>query len=124
MQYSRNTILYFICCISILIISCGDDGSLPLTESTEPIDDIFTISEWDLIKSLSPLPDNPPPSPTNRVADNAKASKLGQMLFFDERFSKDATVACATCHSPFHGFADIEATSLGNGRGPEMLQHY
>ncbi|RKU28727.1 hypothetical protein C6497_08180 [Candidatus Poribacteria bacterium] len=117
MQFSRNTIFFFICCISMFIISCGDDGSLPLTESTEPIDDIFTVSEWDKIKSLSPLPDNPPPSPTNRVADNANASKLGQMFFFDERFSKDATIACATCHSPFHGFADVEATSLGNGRG-------
>ena len=30
---------------------------------------------------------------------------------------KDGTVACATCHSPFHGFADVEATSLGAGRG-------
>ena len=39
------------------------------------------------------------------------------MFFFDTRFSKDGTVACATCHSPFHGFADVEATSLGEGRG-------
>ena len=39
------------------------------------------------------------------------------MLFFDTRFSKDGTVACATCHSPFHGFADVESTSLGAGRG-------
>ena len=39
------------------------------------------------------------------------------MFFFDTRFSKDGTVACATCHSPFHGFADVEATSLGAGRG-------
>ena len=42
---------------------------------------------------------------------------MGQMFFFDTRFSRDGTVACATCHSPFHGFADVEATSLGAGRG-------
>ena len=39
------------------------------------------------------------------------------MFFFDARFSKEGTISCATCHSPFHGFADVEATSLGNKRG-------
>ena len=70
-----------------------------------------------MIQRLSPLPEAPPPNPTNRVADNPEAAQLGQMFFFDTRFSKDGTVACATCHSPFHGFADVEATSLGAGRG-------
>ena len=80
-------------------------------------DDIFTAREWGVIQRLSPLPEAPPPNPTNRVADNPEAAQLGQMFFFDARFSKDGTVACATCHSPFHGFADVEATSLGAGRG-------
>ena len=79
--------------------------------------DIFTEREWAIIQTLSPLTATPPPSPTNRFSDNRDAARLGQMFFFDERFSKDGTVACATCHSPFHGFADVEATSLGAGRG-------
>ena len=79
--------------------------------------DIFTAREWNVIERLSPLPEVPPPNPTNRVADDPAAAQLGQMFFFDTRFSKEGTVACATCHSPFHGFADVEATSLGAGRG-------
>ena len=83
----------------------------------EQADDIFTDREWSVIQRLSPLPEVPPLNTTNRVADNREAAQLGQMFFFDTRFSKDGTVACATCHSPFHGFADVEATSLGAGRG-------
>ena len=88
-----------------------------MTAVPEKEDDIFTEREWAVIQRLSPLPENPPPNPTNRVADDPVAAQLGQAFFFDTRFSRDGTVACATCHSPFHGFADVEATSLGAGRG-------
>ena len=108
---------WIICCITMTFIGCGDEDSLPINEDIETEVDIFTKREWAIIQRLSPLPATPPPNPTNRVADDPQAAKLGQMLFFDERFSKDGTVACATCHSPFHGFADVEATSLGAGRG-------
>ena len=79
--------------------------------------DLFSQDEWEAVMSLSPLPDAPPPNPTNRVADNPAAARLGHKFFFDFRFSKEGTIACSTCHSPFHGFADIEATSLATGRG-------
>ncbi len=109
--------IWIICCITIIGIGCGDEGSLPINEGTETEVDIFPEREWKVIQGLSPLPATPPPNPTNRVSDSPDAARLGQMFFFDERLSKDGTVACATCHSPFHGFADVEATSLGGGRG-------
>ena len=115
MKLIRPITIWMIFCITISLTGCGDDDSLPIDIGTEV--DIFTQREWAVIQRLSPLPATPPPSPTNRAADNADAARLGQMLFFDERLSKDGTVACATCHSPFHGFADVEATSLGAGRG-------
>ena len=117
MQHICLITLWIICCITISLIGCGDESSLPINENIETEVDIFTKREWAVIQRLSPLPAKPPPNPTNRVADNPDAARLGQMFFFDERFSKDGTVACATCHSPFHGFADVEATSLGAGRG-------
>lgn len=40
---------------------------------------------------------------------------LGKKLYFDARLSKDGTVACASCHNPFHGFADPGRTSKGVG---------
>ena len=117
MKLTRSITLWIICCITIFFIGCGDESSLPINEDIKKEVDIFTEREWAVIQRLSPLPATPPPNPTNRVADNPDAARLGQMFFFDERFSKDGTVACATCHSPFYGFADVEATSLGVGRG-------
>jgi cytochrome c peroxidase len=38
---------------------------------------------------------------------------LGRQLFFDPRLSGDATLSCATCHSPEHGWADGLALSKG-----------
>ncbi|MYB96700.1 cytochrome-c peroxidase [Candidatus Poribacteria bacterium] len=109
-----------LCIISsgaLFLYGCSDEKAPEMAAFPEQVDDIFTAREWNVIQRLSPLPEAPPPNPTNRVADDPEAAQLGQMFFFDVRFSKDGTVACATCHSPFHGFADVEATSLGAGRG-------
>lgn len=40
---------------------------------------------------------------------------LGKLLYFDPRISKDKTISCASCHNPYHGFADPAATSAGVG---------
>jgi len=45
----------------------------------------------------------------------AEKIELGRLLYFDTRFSKDKTVSCATCHNPYHGFADPGPTSKGVG---------
>jgi cytochrome c peroxidase len=64
----------------------------------------------------SPLPP-PPPDTTNRVADDPRAAKLGQRLFFDKRLSATGEIACATCHDPARGFADGKQVFEGLGRG-------
>jgi cytochrome c peroxidase len=46
---------------------------------------------------------------------NADKIALGKLLYFDKRLSKDMTIACASCHNPFHGFADPSRTSSGVG---------
>jgi cytochrome c peroxidase len=43
---------------------------------------------------------------------------LGKVLYFDPRLSKDGTIACASCHDPFHGFTDPERASKGVGNQP------
>ena len=77
-----------------------------------------------------------PPDPTNALADSPAAATLGQQLFFDARFSgpllvgdngsngatgpagASGTVACASCHDPARGGADVRSrpgnTSLGS----------
>jgi cytochrome c peroxidase len=41
--------------------------------------------------------------------------ELGKMLYFDKRISKDATIACASCHDPAKGFTDQKPFSSGVG---------
>jgi cytochrome c peroxidase len=53
--------------------------------------------------------------PSNRVADDPRAAKLGHRLFFDASLSATGAVACATCHRPERAFSDGLATSVGVG---------
>lgn len=82
---------------------------------------IFTKQEWKDIQALSPLPD-PPTDPTNRLDGNPAAIALGQMLFFETRYSTALKVAshhgavgdkqkisCVSCHDPNGGFSDTKS---------------
>lgn len=60
------------------------------------------------IGSLPPLS----PDPTNAVADDQRAAKFGQQLFFDTRLSVNAAISCSTCHQPERRFTD----GLSKGR--------
>jgi len=64
----------------------------------------------------SPLP-APQADPTNRVADDPDAMRLGWALFYDTRFSKDGSVSCATCHDPSKAFSDGRTISRGMSDG-------
>jgi cytochrome c peroxidase len=63
------------------------------------------------LTALEPVPADP----TNRVADDPRAVRLGERLFFDTRLSSDGKVACGTCHQPDRDFQD--GTALGQGVG-------
>ncbi len=52
--------------------------------------------------------------PENNPLSTAKV-ELGKLLYFDSRLSKDNTISCASCHNPYHGFADPAPTSKGVG---------
>jgi cytochrome c peroxidase len=44
---------------------------------------------------------------------SAEKAELGRYLYFDRRLSADATVSCASCHDPQHGFTDGAPLSTG-----------
>lgn len=54
---------------------------------------------------------------SNNVADNPKAKKFGRQLFFDERFSHNSKISCATCHIPEQYFTDGLVTAAGAQAG-------
>lgn len=88
---------------SVPSLPTGERGPGPLP---------FTPGELNAVLSLSPLPPVPP-DPTNRVADNPGAVRLGQWLFFDRRLSADGTIGCVSCHDPAQGWSDGRALSVG-----------
>ena len=63
------------------------------------------------LSALEPLPADP----TNRVADDPRAARLGERLFFDARLSANGKVSCGTCHQAERDFQD--GTPLGLGVG-------
>lgn len=83
----------------LLLVSCADPA--PALEL-----------DWELIGTLSPMPDAPA-DPTNAVAEDDAAADLGQHLYFDEALSLDGSVSCATCHDPEKGFADEKELAEG-----------
>ena len=78
--------------------------------------DGWSAAQLDELRSLSLTALDPVPAdPTNRVADDPRAARLGERLFFDTRLSSDGKVACGTCHQPDRDFQD--GTALGRGVG-------
>ena len=118
-MYMYTAFVFLLCSIALCFVGCDENVGdiLSQIEPTTQTPDFFSVEEWEIIISLSPLPDAPPPNPTNRFADDPMAAELGQRFFFDFRFSKHGTIACSTCHSPFYAFADIESTSFATDRG-------
>lgn len=58
---------------------------------------------------------NLPEDPSNKVADDLRAAKLGHQIFFDKRFSGNGEVGCVTCHDPDNHFTDGKALAVGMG---------
>lgn len=60
-------------------------------------------------------PASAPLDPTNRVADDPRAARLGQFLFFDKRLSRNRDLACVSCHDPELAFCDGKPLARGLG---------
>lgn len=71
----------------------------------------LTEDMLDLLRQMATLP-APPPSPTNRYADDPRAAALGERLFNDPGFSAGG-VSCASCHEATRDFTDGRPVGLG-----------
>lgn len=74
----------------------------------------LSAEERQRILQHAPLPALPA-EPTNHVADDPAAARLGQFLFYDTRFSANGQIACATCHPAGDAWADGKRLSQGVG---------
>ena len=69
--------------------------------------------EWDQTPYALNIGQLPPPV---IAADNAltqQGVKLGRMLFYEKKLSKDNSMACASCHRQEHAFSDTNQFSIG-----------
>jgi cytochrome c peroxidase len=111
--------------VGLWLSGCADD---------ELVDNIFNGPEWEKVNGFAPLKE-PPPSPTNRFAEDDRAAVLGQKLFFEKRYSGPITLAhptseglvgeagkfaCVSCHDPKRWFIDTRSMpdkcSVGAGQ--------
>ncbi len=91
-------------------------GTLMLLGVTVAAAGGWTPAQLDELRSLSlGALEAVPADPTNRVADDPRAARLGERLFFDTRLSADGQVACGTCHQPDRDFQDGIALARGVG---------
>lgn len=58
----------------------------------------------------------PPDDPSNAYDTDPRAARLGRAIFFDQRFSQNGKLACATCHQPALSFQDGKPTAEGLGK--------
>ena len=91
--------------VLLVVMVQVSDASRPDRLVAEPLTQgLWTAEAWAKARRFSPLPPVPA-DPTNALADNLAAARLGHRLFFDPRLSPQG-IACATCHEPKKGFAD------------------
>ena len=93
--------------------------AIDLPEGRDTTAFLLRLDQWSredktVIESLRLRPDaEPPPSKSNRFADNPDAAALGKSLFFDTRFSINGDLSCASCHEPERYFTDGKARGEG-----------
>jgi cytochrome c peroxidase len=103
--------------VSLFSIPAGADekqGSKPEKEarmlhgwSKEELRVLRSLS----LSALPPLPKDP----SNIFADDLRAIALGRKIFFDEKFSANGKISCATCHQPLVSFTDKLPLAKGMG---------
>lgn len=114
-----STSLYVLCAAG-----CGGTREAP----SDPGRVDVSPEEWRALRELLLASDDAPPDPTNRFADEPRAMRFGQKLFFYRGFAgpllesdndggpeslgtrgDTGRVACAGCHLPDAGFVDTRS---------------
>jgi cytochrome c peroxidase len=83
-----------------LMVACGNDDP----------DEVVVIDETPYVLEYGAFP--APTLPTDNPL-TVQGVKLGRMLFYEKRLSKDGTQACAGCHRQPDGFSDTSRFSIG-----------
>jgi cytochrome c peroxidase len=99
----KSFALVFMFCL--LIQACKEDeGPAEVTESGASYDDTpYNLNVGDF--------EQPPIAPDNPLT--IQGVRLGRMLFYEKRMSKDGSISCASCHRQADAFTDTARFSEG-----------
>lgn len=99
--------------ISIVLTLCiyWLNSQVRETSAWSDIDIQILRTLW--IENLPPLAEDK----SNKLANNLEVAEFGRKLFFDERFSHNEKISCATCHVPELFFTDGLTTAAGAQAG-------
>jgi cytochrome c peroxidase len=94
-------VIQLLAVVAPIVVVADDDGG-------------WTAAELRVLRSLwiGSLPP-PPDDPSNAYDTDPRAARLGRALFFDTRFSRTGTLACATCHPAETSFQDHKPVAEG-----------
>ncbi|MDG2308440.1 MAG: cytochrome c peroxidase [Candidatus Binatia bacterium] len=95
------------------IVATTFTANSAVAEDAKPKREIVKSGDYELVLPLGLQADSAYIPEDNPLS--AEKVSLGKLLFFDKRLSKDGNISCASCHNPFHGFADTDPTSSGVG---------
>lgn len=98
--------------MALVVFGSCDKGAEPITPTTaadQPIDSIYNTTPYTL-EIPNWLPKIVIPNDNTLTVSGVG---LGRYLFYDPIFSKDSTIACASCHLQELGFSDPRKISLG-----------
>lgn len=88
--------------LAMLAIGCNEDDSATVVPAV--YDDSPYLLEYGDVETPNLNADNPL---------TLEGVKLGRMLFYDARLSKDGSQSCASCHRQEHAFTDTARFSIG-----------
>ena len=109
------------------LLGCGDDEPSDGPPSAAGLTDPSGTFTEDELRDIAELgePIGPPVDPTNAVADDERAARLGQFLFYDTRLSSTGEHSCASCHKPDQGFSSrrhlSEAVGVTARHAPTLI---
>jgi len=95
--------------VALACLSLAAAGAPPPSAQVAPEVGDFSAAQLRSILRLSPLPP-PPPDESNAYAEDERAARLGERLFFDPRLSQGNKMSCATCHDPARAFSNGQRT--------------
>lgn len=92
-------------CIGLFfIVSCREDAKIVEYVAT------YSTTPYEIVFKNNTLPDLQIPSDNPLTIEKVK---LGRMLFYEKRLSRDNTINCASCHIQSDGFSDVNQFSEG-----------